>query len=672
MLMDDNPTYQAATMPLIAQDEELPFQRKMLLEHAAENAQFFILHFNIYDYVFTHSLSEYSGYESIRLREYLGNLLLAQKFDIIIFYSQVTGFVFQNETMRTTVEDYVPEDVRSKVRFYGQPPKGPPPHPQGEVITAFTYLDHILSYRPPQNGDKPGEVQPQLRIGIILENLDSLAPHGGHQSAAPHVSFVIGMLQKWSRDSKLRPHIIIGLTSDLGQVASSLYASGSEGRAYKVELPGEDTRTSSDQGRERSNWIKYILRFITPDEQSNPFDLEGENSIRTAEDLAAITSGFSYDNLSDLIFRAAQSGCPLTFDFVQERKQEIITTESRDLLEIIPPDHEFEDIAGYEYIIDYLIEIREVIKHQAENPVMTRIVPKGILFLGPPGTGKSYMAAALAKEMKFNMVKLKNVRSMWVGESERNLNRVLELLDSMAPVIVFVDEIDAALGQRGSGGGAGGGSQVEQRIFQRILEFIAADKYRGRVLWIAASNRPDQIDAALISRFDMVIPVLLPNRDARREMLVDVFPKKIGYKFTGFTGTGKRSKKITQCLKMTETFSGRELDTVCRRAMQFAGRELIMGEESPAAAEITVKPDHLIEAIQEFRVARDLEQYALQTLLAIQATNFKSFLPPLAEIVHLNITSEVDGELCLDEDKLHNRINELKTATTRRNWGMGV
>jgi len=104
---------------------------------------------------------------------------------------------------------------------------------------------------------------------------------------------------------------------------------------------------------------------------------------------------------------------------------------------------------------------------------------------------------------------MRSIRDKWVGSSERNLDLVMSLLHDLYPVIVFIDEIDQAIGQRDTG--QSGDSGVGARMFARILEEMSNPTNRGRILWVAATNRADIIDEALKRRFDRVVPLLAPD-----------------------------------------------------------------------------------------------------------------------------------------------------------------
>lgn len=651
---------EAPASPLLAADEELHFQHEIFREHASGNVHSFILHFNVHDFVVTPSLLQNAHFSPLRLRDYLGHLLRSRGFDVVIYYSLSGGLSLLDEAaMQERIRSAIPDPVRKKERYYGQTggqADGQVP-PGDERVVALTHLDRLLHYQP-EPGQKEKAAPP--RIAVILEYLETICPHedaGGHDPAA---TFAIQMLHRWAMDRRLQTrHMVVGLASDLGHVASILYTATSECRPYRVDLPLEETQALSGElpRRQRSDWLQWLTEGMQSEQRINPLSLPG--SLPDVQALAGQTSGFNYDNLRDLVYYASFYKFPLTGEIVQARKRDIITAESRELLEIVEPRDGFELVAGYGYVKSYLEKVARAITQQGVDPVLKELIPKGILFLGPPGTGKSYLAAALAKATGFNMVKFKNIRSMWVGESERNLNRVLDLLQGMSPVIVFVDEIDQALGSRQVGGG--GDSGVERRIFQRILEFMAQDENRGRILWVAASNRPDGIDTALLSRFDVVMPFLLPDAPARRVMLAEAYPAKNRY----VLDPAISADDIGILVEQTLGFSGREIDTLCRQAMMLASLDRLESQAPPPEQRPVVCLGHLQRAIQDFRRAHDPHQYELQTLLAIQNTNFKTFLPSRAEMPPEIIPDEDNGE-ALDEEKLERRIDELRLWMGRR------
>ena len=163
----------------------------------------------------------------------------------------------------------------------------------------------------------------------------------------------------------------------------------------------------------------------------------------------------------------------------------------------------------------------------------------GILLCGPSGTGKTLLVNALAKASGFNCVKIdmSRILGQYVGESEKNFKKCLLGAQSQQPVIVFVDEIDTAF-RRGDSGDSG----VSRNIFSEFLQFTGNTNNRGKVIFIAATNRPDLIDPALkrAGRFDKKIPILLPDDNERGEIFRLIIQKYAFdpdiTDFTSFTG----------------------------------------------------------------------------------------------------------------------------------------
>src|SRR5204863_4465460 len=134
---------------------------------------------------------------------------------------------------------------------------------------------------------------------------------------------------------------------------------------------------------------------------------------------------------------AKEAGEPLQPELVKKKKREILNTEYGDVMDLVEPLRGLDDIGGHEHIKKYFVEVLDAIKKGE-----TRLVPMGVTLMGPPGTGKTAMVEALAKEAGFNFVKIKNVRSMWVGESEARMEKLVYGLRSLAPVVVMNDEAD--------------------------------------------------------------------------------------------------------------------------------------------------------------------------------------------------------------------------------------
>ncbi|MFT3860397.1 ATP-dependent zinc metalloprotease FtsH [Micropruina sp.] len=185
------------------------------------------------------------------------------------------------------------------------------------------------------------------------------------------------------------------------------------------------------------------------------------------------------------------------------------------------PRTTFTDVAGCEEAIEELQEIREFLSEPAKFQAVGAKIPKGVLLYGPPGTGKTLLARAVAGEagVPFFSISGSDFVEMFVGVGASRVRDLFEQAKEAAPAIVFIDEIDAVGRHRGAGMG-GGHDEREQTLNQLLVEMDGFD-VRGGVVLIAATNRPDVLDPALLrpGRFDRQIPVEAPDMKGRLQIL---------------------------------------------------------------------------------------------------------------------------------------------------------
>jgi cell division protease FtsH len=185
------------------------------------------------------------------------------------------------------------------------------------------------------------------------------------------------------------------------------------------------------------------------------------------------------------------------------------------------PQTTFADVAGCEEAIEELEEIKEFLSDSAKFVSLGAKIPKGVLLYGPPGTGKTLLARAVAGEagVPFYSISGSDFVEMFVGVGASRVRDLFEQAKANAPAIVFVDEIDAVGRHRGAGLG-GGHDEREQTLNQMLVEMDGFD-VKTNVILIAATNRPDILDPALLrpGRFDRQIPVEAPDMEGRRKIL---------------------------------------------------------------------------------------------------------------------------------------------------------
>jgi len=229
------------------------------------------------------------------------------------------------------------------------------------------------------------------------------------------------------------------------------------------------------------------------------------------------------------------------------------------------PHTTWDDVGGLE---DLKAKLKEAVEMPLKDPESFKRMgitpPRGILLYGAPGTGKTLIAKAVATESESNFISIKGpeVMSKWVGESEKAVRMIFKKARQVAPCIVFLDEIDAIAHRRGGGEGDSG---VTERVVNQLLTSMDGLESREGVLVIAATNRPDMVDPALLraGRFDKLILVPVPDERTRLEIL-KVHTKNMP--LDGDVSIGELAKEI-------EGYTGADIEGLCREAALSALRE---------------------------------------------------------------------------------------------------
>ncbi len=256
------------------------------------------------------------------------------------------------------------------------------------------------------------------------------------------------------------------------------------------------------------------------------------------------------------------------------------------------PDVTWDDVGGLDQLKEELREAVEwPIKHKEAYDYVNVETPKGILLHGPPGTGKTLIAKALAKMTESNFISIKGpeLLSKWVGESEKGVREIFRKARQVAPCIIFLDEIDALVPRRGSGGSE---SRVTEGVVSQILTEIDGLEELNNVLIIGATNRLDIVDEALLrpGRFDRIIEV--PNPDTKgRQHIFEIHTKKKPL---------ASDVNITKLVELTNDFSGAEIGAVTNRAAITALKRYVNGK-SQNIKEIKISQQDLIEAIDKVK-----------------------------------------------------------------------
>lgn len=595
-----------------------PAWERCLAEGMKEGSQIFLLHFNVEDVVFDPQNKPESLDQLLSVRDHL-LLKLWRAMDVALYYSLTSGFevwdpsailpdamdsspgasgytlAFDPKTMEPTDSwrEIVKHARQNPYQLYEEQrsffrPAPAPPECERVPGQAFRLFTRVLrgNYRcEDADAQDPAYRIRQVKVGLVVDHAEHLMPNSGGQSRAEVTELVEAVLH-WARSDRLARtgRLAVFLSSSKHAVHPELYNADSPVKTVQLDRPTLE---------ERQSFLEWLA--TQPELQSA---LDGVDTKTVATKSAGL-------NFSDLLALARDIARGVDWQVaITRRKDDVIQRESGGLLVPYESSWGYEAVAGYDYAKKQLEPVLEQLRERG------RAVTPGILFAGPPGTGKSFLARALAHEAGMNMVRLGNILGSYVGDSERNFERALDVAQALHPVIVFIDEIDQAYGRRQ---GFSGDSGVSQRIFGRLLSFMDDKANLGKVLWIAATNRPDLLDDALLSRFRMIIPFLLPDKKACADMIRWKLPHQHGFEWQGEVPDSLVSK-------LAGRFSGRELEAVTVGALMRAHET--KGQVVPGIPYDFVPVSCLQSVLDSSRVGHNIDMYTFQALLAIQRVLF--------------------------------------------------
>ena len=355
-------------------------------------------------------------------------------------------------------------------------------------------------------------------------------------------------------------------------------------------------------------------------------DMAGVKAEMSDDMLAQITAGLSLIQVRGLFRQARQSGDPIGFGTVSSRKKAIIERECHGLVEFVEPAHDFSHVGGLEGLKIDLMRVATAIKKGNINRV-----PMGIMFVGPMGTGKTFVAEAFAAESGLTCLKFKNFRERWVGSTEGNLEKILQVVDGLGYVLLILDEADRSLA--GGEGDSGTGS----RVIARLKEFMSDTSHRGRVVILMMTNRPDKLDTDLKrpGRFDHKIPFFFPESTEERQLILEALGRKNKLQLA-------EGASMTEAAEGTEGYSSAELEAVLLAA---ANHSADQEHEFITAEDLRV-------AVSDVIPSRDSRMLEFMEMLAVFESSSRRMLPERFKD--------------MDTEEVHARLDLLRAQLGRR------
>lgn len=397
---------------------------------------------------------------------------------------------------------------------------------------------------------------------------------------------------------------------------------GLEGRGEVIVMAATNRVNSIDEALRRPGRFDREIEFTVPDKKAReqilnihtrgmPLEIEGKGKVALSY-FASLTHGFVGADLQALTKEAAMKALRRYLPQI-DLEEETIPPEVLEKLKITQndfveglkdvqpsalrevaievPNVKWEQIGSLEGV---KAELKQAVEWPIKNPAafeeMGITPPKGILLYGPPGTGKTLLAKAIATESEANFISIKGpeLLSLWVGESEKGVRKIFKKARQVAPCIIFFDELDAIAPKRGTEMG----NNVSERMVNQLLTELDGVEALNNVVFIAATNRPDLIDPALLrpGRIDKLIMVSAPD-EAAREAILKVHTKNVKL---------DKDVSIKILAQQTKGFSGADLEGLVREAAL-----LVLSQNKMKPAPIAMK--HFEEILKKMNPTIDEE-----------------------------------------------------------------
>ncbi|GHV95417.1 ATPase AAA [Spirochaetia bacterium] len=538
-------------------------------KYGSKKTNLYILYGNIRDYL-PHQKKE-DQFTFTRVQEYISEVLFGNQ-NIIAYYDRSSGVSFCEPEME---QDY----FAAMPRICLNPDVNQDDFVSSDPEKSFPFLEKYFLSRIPKNKRE------KCRMVLIIDYAETIVPAGDLIRLSDADRYCMVTFNRWATDPKfIRGDIsIILLTENLADIASRLVSSPSTVK-ISVPFPDEKVRESFLKSREAEGKL-LLERGLSP------------------EKLASITSGVNLMNLDQLVSESFEQNRPLSLEFMRRKKKEIIENEAAGLLEFMETSFNLSHVSGHDFVKKRFKNATRAIKMGRPD-----VLPMGYLIAGPVGTGKSFMVSAFAGEIGIPMVKFRNFRTKWQGETESNLEKVLNILKAMAPVAVMIDEADAFLGDRDQDGDSG----TSNRVFAQIASFMGNTEYRGKIIWFLITCRPDliPIDLKRQGRAEEHLALFYPETLADREDLFKTLVRKLNLDIRNFP--------ITDLFKKYKhDYSGADLEAVLVRAKLIAAME----------DRVYVKREDMEEAMGDFVPAAYPHEVELQNLVAVLECTSKEMIP---------------------------------------------
>jgi AAA+ superfamily predicted ATPase len=528
------------------------------------------------------------------IAEFLGEVMFSDR-AVIILYDRGSGIRFTDpqgeQDFRTVLKAY---DRVGGTNLAQVQPRDPD--------RALQLLETYLLYQLKEN--------PRFSAAVIIDFAETVAPAGNPGQLPVEDRNTIVTLRRWSADPLfLQRQVTFCLISE--STAALNEALVADARTFELLVPVPD---------ERERYAFLAGRGATPQTFSRI----------DAKKVSVLTSGLTCLHLESLMAEADSNGAALDPEALTREKKRLIEEASGGLLTFLTSSTGLDAVAGNDGAKALLRETAAALRQGRLD-----VVPMGFLVCGPVGTGKSFMVRCFAAEIGIPVVELLNFRSMWQGQTEANLERILGLLDALGPVAVVIDEADAALGNREMKGADSG---VSERVFASLAAFMGDTRRRGKVIWFLMTSRPDlvPVDLKRQGRAEEHIALFPPSTGAERARVFESLRARLQIPLEPGTDAAKLFNDVPSAM------SPADIEAVLVRA----SRRMAIEKQPALSAKL------LQELIADFQPPAYPAELEYQRLIAAFECTSRQLLPPdLAALSH---------------DAIAQRLSELRAVLGRQ------
>ncbi len=536
-----------------------------------------------------------------------------------ITYDELGGLKNEVQKIREMVElpmrhpelfDKIGVEAPKGVLLYGPPGTGKTLLAKavaGETNAHFTSLSgpEIMGKHYGESEERIREIFTQAEENspsiIFIDEIDSIAPKRDEVSGELEKRIVSQLLTLMDGMKSRGKVVVIAATNRPDSIDPALRRPGRFDREIEIGIPDDEGRLDILSIHTRGMPIDEKVDLKQISKTTHGFvgaDLEVLSKEAAMRSLRRILPEIDLDEekISSEILQKIQ----ISSDDFRDALREVRPSALREV-QVQIPNVSWDDVGGLD---ELKAELREAvewpIKYKDAFDYVDVETPKGILLHGPPGTGKTLIAKALAKMTESNFISIKGpeLLSKWVGESEKGVREIFRKARQAAPCIIFLDEVDALVPRRGSGGSE---SHVTENVVSQILTEIDGLEELHNVLIIGATNRLDIVDEALLrpGRFDRIIKV--PNPDEKgRQHIFEIHTEKKPL---------ADDVDITKLVELTDSFSGAEITAVANRAGIASLRRHVDGK-SQNIRDIKITQQDLVDAIDEVKPRKKEEPLA--------------------------------------------------------------